>query len=1193
MELTPRLGIDLRFFPSEKTNGKYLVLDTETTGLITKQAFAGTGPDILPRIIQVAWLLFDGDGNQISAQDRYIFQEKPIPADSIRIHGIDDSSVREKGEAPLAVWNDFIRDVENCTYVVAHNIDFDIPVIEGELKRLNINNVFAGKRMICTMKQGKTFCKIPAADGNGFRYPDLEELYKIAFYGRITDQPLTGLHNACVDAALTAKIFFKMVELNKISFSDAPEKPFSLPDVPDPGGEVKSKFFINIILPTLLTIGLFLLTIYLIIIPRFRENIMLGKREMIREITNSAFSILQKYEEDTKSGIITGEEARKAAISGIRYLRYGEENKDYLWITDLNPDMIMHPYRNDLEGKSLKDFSDPHGKKLFVDMVRVSNEKGEGYVDYMWQWKDDPGQIVPKLSYVKLFKPWGWIIGTGIYIEDVNKEIGLLTRRLVFVTLAISLIIALLLTYITLQSMKIEKKRKKAESLLKISKEKYKTLVDASSEGLIMVIDNKMIFFNQKIHALTGYSENELLNQSFAFLLCNTNAPGIINIFQNRDFPDGHYDLILISKSGVAIETVVVVTSILFYEKQGKLITVKDTTPMKHPPGVAEDIIGVMELAGFGFIRVVLDEKGKFLYAGQSIVKMLGFNHFRELSKYTILDFFSDTIEKKKYRKQLLTEGKILSAPVHVKRKDGAIITVSVTMVTAINDSKQWMGDGIIADITQQVREKKEMGEFVSRLGAHVHILHAPVRPLVREAIDIPMETPILQIIGRMKSHRSNEILVSNGNGAIIGIITSRDLMNRVLLADQNFQKPAWEVMTAPLVCMDPDATIQRTVDQMEESGISCLAVKNEVGGILGLVHKNDIFQVVANSFASIETRIDKAHTTGELSGLYGEFRKHVHVMVNQGLQPVIIGESISSISDRITRRLITLALDELGEPPVEFAFIALGSEGRMEQTLATDQDNAIIFKDVADTDIQTVQGWFDRLGEFVCNRLNVIGFAFCKGRIMAKNPQWCKPLQTWKNYFTQWISNTEPKNLLDVSIFFDLRTVYGSTLLTDEVRQHINRRSDGNGPFFYNLAENVMSFKPAIGLTGNIHTERKGERDYFNLKNAVTPYIMFARIYSIFHKVNLTNTAGRFQALFEMQAIPRETYREMMFGYNFLMQLRYRSQVALELEAESVNNTIALQDLTAVEEGILKKILGQSSEFQNRLNIDFKSAVF
>jgi CBS domain-containing protein len=210
----------------------------------------------------------------------------------------------------------------------------------------------------------------------------------------------------------------------------------------------------------------------------------------------------------------------------------------------------------------------------------------------------------------------------------------------------------------------------------------------------------------------------------------------------------------------------------------------------------------------------------------------------------------------------------------------------------------------------------------------------------------------------------------------------------------------------------------------------------------------------------------------------------------------------------------------------------------------------------------------------------------------MAKNPRWCKPLQTWKGYFSQWMSNTEPKNLLEVSIFFDLRTVYGNAALTGELRQHLNMVSDGNGPFFYNLAENIMSFKSALGITGNIHAEKKEDKDYFNLKNALTPYIMFARAYALKHKISLTNTQSRIRALSDAQIITTESSKEISFGYDFMMQLRYRNQVEQIENEEDVNNVLVLQDLSEMEEVILKKVLGQSSELQNKLNIDFKGTV-
>jgi len=1191
MALIPTSNIDLRFESSEKTKGKYLVLDTETTGLIQKHK---PGNDLyeLPRILQIAWLLFDSEGKLIKNHNRIIHHCQPIPATSTRIHGIDSAVIQQNGEPPHDVWADFFMDLENCDYLVAHNIDFDIQVIQGELKRQKINNPFAGKKMICTMKEGKKSCRIPAEDGNGFRYPDLEELYKIIFHGRLTGPTITGLHDAFVDASVTAKIFLKMLEKDLIKLNDASQEPFMLSKGPDQGDTPKSRFFVNIILPTFITIILLLLTIFLIIIPRFRDNIMVGKRQMIQELTNAAISILENYEKDERNGLLSKDLAQQVAISRIQYIRYGEEHKDYFWITDMTPMMLMHPYRRDLEGKSLKNFTDPLGKRLFVEMVREAKQHGQGYVDYMWQWKDDTAHIVPKLSFVKEFKPWRWIIGTGIYIEDVQEEISHLTHRLLIITLGIAVIIALLLTYITVQSMKIEKKRKTAESLLQVSKEKYKTLVDATTEGLIMVVDRKMIFTNNKVHELTGFTEDELLHQSFQFLLSSKNTLSAKEIFQNRELPEGQFELLLTSKSGVEIEALISISSIVFYEQEGKLVTIKDTSVQKHPEGKAEDIIHLMDVADLGLIRILPDEKAKILYAGPFVVKLFGFLNQKELSQHSLLDFFVDPEEKKSFKKLLLAEGKIKNISIKIKRTDGTIIIVAISMILIKTETGQMLGEGILADITRQSREIEETTSIISRLEAHSHLLQSGLSDYLKPAFKTTLNTPVIDVIERLKKSKCDAMLITDGHEANMGIVTLNDIMTRVLLIDRDLEKPVWEVMSAPLETADTDTTIFQALTRMKEKDISHLIIRNSTGSILGLIQKKDLLAAVVHSTAFFEQQIGKAQNTDEIALLYHEFRKYLQIIIKQNADPVIIGKTIASFSDSITGRLIDLACEEIGNPPVDFAFIALGSEGRMEQTLATDQDNAIIFGDASDIDPGIVQTWFNKLGEIVCNNLNTIGYRFCKGRIMAKNPMWCKPLPTWKNYFSQWITNTEPKNLMDISIFFDLRTIYGNHLLTEELRTHINKISDGNGSFFYNLTENIRLFRSPLGLTGNIHTERRDERDYFNLKTALAPYVMFARIYSIYHKLSLSNTSGRLKALQQLQVLPGSTFDEIMFGYTFLMQQRYRHQVSRLEKEEEIDNSLALQDLTEMEETILKKILAQSADLLNRLNIDFKSTV-
>ena len=216
-------------------------------------------------------------------------------------------------------------------------------------------------------------------------------------------------------------------------------------------------FGMRIILPTILTIALFILALFMFIIPTIQKNSLDRKREMIRELTNSAWNILAKLDNDVRLGVLTREQAQKQAIDQIRSLHYGQEMKDYFWINDMQPRMVIHPYRTDLNGRDLSDYQDPNGKRVFVEFVNVVKKDGFGYVDYLWQDRDNKNLVVPKISYVKGFAPWGWIIGTGIYIDDVQAEIALLIRSVMRISGVILLLMLLLLASIIRQSYRTQK----------------------------------------------------------------------------------------------------------------------------------------------------------------------------------------------------------------------------------------------------------------------------------------------------------------------------------------------------------------------------------------------------------------------------------------------------------------------------------------------------------------------------------------------------------------------------------------------------------------------------------------------------------------------------------------------------------------------------------------------------------------
>jgi len=231
------------------------------------------------------------------------------------------------------------------------------------------------------------------------------------------------------------------------------------------------KLPVAIILPAVLSVVLFFLTIFLLVLPTLESALMSQRRELVHELTETAWSTIRQYHQMQSRGQLSEAEAQERAVAHLRQMRYGPELKDYFWINDMRPSIVMHPYRQDLEGKDVSDFADPTGKRLFVECVRVVREKREGFVDYQWQWKDDPNRIVPKISYVKGFLPWNWVVGTGIYIDDIQKEISSITKQLTLVCLGILVLVFILSAFIIWQGIKVENKRKRSEDIARMQQE--------------------------------------------------------------------------------------------------------------------------------------------------------------------------------------------------------------------------------------------------------------------------------------------------------------------------------------------------------------------------------------------------------------------------------------------------------------------------------------------------------------------------------------------------------------------------------------------------------------------------------------------------------------------------------------------------------------------------------------------------
>lgn len=954
-----------------------------------------------------------------------------------------------------------------------------------------------------------------------------------------------------------------------------------------------NKFFLRIILPAIVSIILFVTSFFLIIIPAFEENIIERKREMTRELTNSAWSILEKHYNDELDSLVTRECAQKEAIEEIKHLRYGEERKDYFWITDMHPNMIMHPYRVDLDGTSLENFQDAHGKKLFVEFVNIVNREEEGYLDYMWQWKDDSSRIVPKLSFVKEFKPWGWIIGTGIYTEDVKMEISRIESRVIKISLMITFLISLLLAVNMRQSLKIERKRLKAESELKTSRERYRALVEASTEGSMMVLDN-YIYANKYMLDLLGYEESEVSLLNVFDIISDEQMrkemPGFNELVFNLEHPR-KYETKLRTKSGELIDVIMNVSKINIAERDAVIFITKSLSmdTLSGKDSEMNKLKRITEGIKIGLFKCVLARKSLFIDSNDITPKLFGLATKDELLRTNIGDLFSDPDEQRSFVKELIFKGIIRNRILKIIKHDKTIAYINVSLFV-IKDNEVRYCDGLVEDVTEEVISKKATDAIMKGYQASQSVIYQPLKKFLGQALQCGPKTSIRDAAELMKENKTCRLLIRENRDDIKGLITEKDILNILINKEMDSDISVSEIMKTPVFAIPDKSLLYEAIFALSKTDEKYVLVKDESGAVRNVITSEEVLKALNFVPELLTEKIQHAKSVEELEMIQKELKIITIQLVESGSTPGIITRFISSVSDSIIEKLNQLAGIELGPPPVSYSFITLGSVGREEQTLATDQDNAIIYEDVSPESEKEVNAYFLKMGTIICNNLDKIGYSFCKGNIMAKNPKFCKPISVWKEYFSEWVTKNEAADLLDVNIFFDFRFSFGSIELADDLKNHVRQITKNNSTFFYHLALNTMSYKAPLNFFGNIINEQKDNRiKIFDIKKAIMPIIGFARLYGLKNNLETCNTISRLDGLYNINIIRRSEYEKVKQMFDYLMTLRFMHQVDQlnkDIPPDNYINQIMLTDLDLV---IIKKIFAQMGSFQTRLSYDFR----
>ena len=450
-------------------------------------------------------------------------------------------------------------------------------------------------------------------------------------------------------------------------------------------------------------------------------------------------------------------------------------------------------------------------------------------------------------------------------------------------------------------------------------------------------------------------------------------------------------------------------------------------------------------------------------------------------------------------------------------------------------------------------------------------------------------DTSIQQAASLMSDRKCSSIFIKNLGGDYTGVVTDTDLRSKVIAKGHDISAPIANIMSSPLHSVQIDSMVSEALLEMMDTNLKHLAVRDRQSNVVGIVTNRDLLTAQEQSPFFLIRELSAASGMDEIVDMQKRTPRLIQNMLNSGAKARTITRLISSISDAILDKLVGFALDELGPAPSEFVFLIVGSEGRNEQTLKTDQDNAIIYADVAKAESSDAKAYFLKFGERVCTWLDQAGYDFCKGDVMAKNPKWCQPLSLWKRYFYSWIRVSTPKDLMQSNIFFDLRGGCGNIELVDELRLFLFESLEGWTRFFRDLTVNALGFKPPLGFFRNFVVESKGEhRHKLDIKKSMTPIVDIARIYALNNNISETNTQERLYRLYLEKVFDEETYNDLDHAYSYLMHHRLSCQIKNIVEGEKPDNYIDPTKLSRMDQTMLKEIFKRIERMQTKLSLDF-----
>ena len=466
--------------------------------------------------------------------------------------------------------------------------------------------------------------------------------------------------------------------------------------------------------------------------------------------------------------------------------------------------------------------------------------------------------------------------------------------------------------------------------------------------------------------------------------------------------------------------------------------------------------------------------------------------------------------------------------------------------------------------ITQQTLE--------SPLGALIH----------KQPISCSADTPLRRVLETMHQSRIGSMLVVDNLGQPVGILTRYDILGKIALAGVSLDAPISSVMVQPVLTLTAEHSAQDAVLLMSRHGIRHVPVTRD-GVAVGIVSERDLFAMQRQSLKSVSTELRAAQNLDALQAAAQGIRRLARSLLGQGVQARQLTAMISHLNDVLTERLLTIQAAEFGVDLKRLCWLCLGSEGRDEQTIATDQDNALILSnDTSDESRETIRAF----AHSVNLALDACGYPLCKGGIMAGEAACCLTLDEWHERFSHWIAQGSPQDLLNASIYFDFRPLAGDLSLAHALRASVVRGARTTPRFLKQMALNALTRNAPLNWRGAIDSDAQGMLDLKLRGTAI--FADAARIYSLAYGIQETNTRKRLDAAGPLLKLAETEYGAWISGFEFLQMLRLRIQLESD-GTQAAPNEILVTSLNDIDRRILRESIKVAHRIQQRLQLDYE----